>query len=94
MKFSFETNELTYRYCTEIVRCLQLYCNKSNDEAIQLLNKYWDNEPLLDENDIRFHEYPYFWAMCITHSGNPEWWRDSALWPPPQDYVRQALGLG
>lgn len=95
MNFSFTTTQETYNYCEEIVECLQTYFSWSKHEAIQLVNEYWEDEQAFDDYDLRLHEFPYYWAVCIhlkvTGRNTPNWWKDSSLWPPPQEYNERRL---
>ncbi len=98
MKFEFKTTKETYEYCVEVVQCLVLYCNKSEEEAIELVNKDWKDDGPFDENDYRLHEEPYYWAMCICHDrvlgdNRPDWFRDPALWPPPKEYFKRRYDI-
>ena len=91
MKFSFKTTENTHKYCMEIVECLKTYCGKFEDEAIQFVNMYWEDEGTFGDDDFRLHEDPYYWAMCIAHDrligdNRPAWDQDPRLWPPPKAF--------
>lgn len=97
MKFSFETTEDTYEYCMEVVECLRTYCGKSEEEAVQIVNMYWEDEEIFGDDDFRLHEAPYYWAMCIAHDktigdNRPNWDKDPALWPPPKDFLERWYG--
>ncbi len=90
-KFSFKTTENTHKYCIEVVECLKTYCGKSEEKAIQLVNRYWENEGTFEDDDFRLHEDPYYWAMCIAHDriigdNRPDWDKDPTLWPPPKAF--------
>lgn len=94
MEFSFITTDLTYEYCCEVVECLVTYCQKTQPEALRLVNAVWQDESIFDEEDLRLHEYPYYWAMCIAHhytlgDNEPNWYQDSKLWPPPKEYLEK-----
>lgn len=97
MKFTFNTTEETYQYCLDVVDCLQTYCNKTREEAHQLLENFWAGDLTFDNNDVRLHECPYYWAMGIAHhqtlgDNYLDWIRDSSIWPPPQDYRERYYG--
>lgn len=68
--------------------CLMLYGRLSNDEANALISRTKICEP--DSEIARtnlLHEYPYYWAMSLLYGKtNPEWHKDSKLWPPPEEY--------
>lgn len=96
MEFSFETTNLTYEYCREVVDCLMTYCGKTKEEALNLVNIIWEDEVVFDEDDLRLHEFPYYWAMCMIHhhilgDNNPEWYHDLRLWPPPKEYLEKHI---
>jgi hypothetical protein len=97
-EFNFKTDDYTYYFCQEVVRCPKVYCEKSHEEALQLINQCWSDEPVFDEYDYRVHEFPYYWAMCMTHDrrwwdNHPEWRKDPTLWPPPKEYLRHVVPL-
>jgi hypothetical protein len=94
MEFSFTTTEETYKYCCEVVDCLVTYCGKTQEEALELVNLIWKDEPIFDEDDLRLHEYPYYWAMGIAHhpilgDNKRGWYHDRQLWPPPPEYLQR-----
>lgn len=96
MEFSFITTKDTYSYCCEVVDCLVNYCGKTQEESLYLVNFFWRDEPVFDEDDLRLHEYPYYWAMGIAHhwvlgDNQPEWYHDPQLWPPPREYLDKYL---
>ncbi len=74
-------------YHREIVRCLVRYGHMSEADGEVLLER----SGLLaniDEDDILFHESPYFWAMNLIYgTEEPRWFDDRKLWPPSQDYI-------
>jgi len=89
MKFAFQVTPETWAYSWIVAQCLVRYCGMVENEAVDLINKYWGNRPFLD-NDLRQHEEPYFYAMNMAHGkhgdNNPNWESDASLWPPPRDY--------
>jgi hypothetical protein len=94
MEFTFTTTNETYEYCCEVVNCLMTYCKKSQEEALGLVNAYWYEKIIFDEEDCRLHEYPYYWAMCMTDHYiqgeiRRDWWHDPKLWPPPKEYLQK-----
>ena len=92
MKFSFPTTPETNEFCTVVVKCLVKYGNKSEEEALNLVNSFWEKAGEFTVDDYRLHEDPYYWAMCIFHDrqigdNRPEWWKDPTLWPPPKEFL-------
>lgn len=87
MEFNFTTTDETYDYCCEVVNCLMTYCSKSQEKALSLVNAYWHDELIFDEEDFRLHEYPYYWAMCIEYHCIL-WENNPQLWPPPKEYLQ------
>ncbi len=72
-------------YYDEIVRCLMQYGNIPQDEAQRLVEHSrileYDNER---GRTLIFHEVPYYYAMELLYGHtNPQWYKDPALWPPP-----------
>jgi hypothetical protein len=93
MNFTFETTESTYAYCREVFECLQCYFDWTEQESLQLINNFWRASPILDDEDIRLHELPYYWSVCIHLKASnqmcPNWWHDPSLWPPPAEYFER-----
>jgi thymidine kinase len=97
MEFSFITTNSTYEYCCEVVECLVIYCEKTQEEALRLVNDFWKHRSVFNENDLRLHECPYYWAMCMAHhyilgDNYPDWDHDPQLWPPPKEYLEKLYG--
>jgi hypothetical protein len=76
-------------FCQEIVDCLIEYGKVEEAVARHLVDASKVCECVTDlDKDLLFHETPYYWAMRLLHSSNnPEWYQDSKLWPPPQEYL-------
>jgi thymidine kinase len=94
IEFNFKTTEETYKYCCEVVECLMTYCGKTEKEALRLVNLIWKDRSVFDEDDLRLHEYPYYWAMGIDHhpilgDNKGGWYHDPQLWPPPPEYLQR-----
>jgi len=74
------------KYRNDIIQCLIRYGGLSEEEACQRL----DESKLLkfedeDEQELFYHEVPYYWAIGLLHGrNNPKWRLDPALWPPPK----------
>ena len=92
MKFSFATAECQH-FCEEIVECLVRFGSLSTSEAVSLLNSHWADWPL-DVNDLRLHENPYYWAMCILYAGEGgyDWTQDPARQRTPLDLCKRWYG--
>lgn len=80
-------------FCEEIVSCLVKYGGLQEPEARDLLlsSKICVVDSEMDI-DLLFHESPYYWAMRILHSENPQWHQDPSLWPPPMEYLEKWYG--
>ena len=83
--FAFQMDPVVEPYVRKVVVCLVRYAELEEGEALRLVNRFWTDWGYFSEDDLRLHEEPYYWAMCMTQS-KPEWWKDSSLWPPPKDY--------
>ncbi len=86
--------DLLAEYRKGIIDCLTKYGGLTESSARELL----DNSKLLSDvtkdDDMLFHEYPYFWAMNLLYSKtDPNWFQDPKLWPPPAEYF-ESLGKG
>ena len=84
-----DTEEQLKEYHRIIVQCLIKYGGLDEQEAQRRIEESRLLSELDTEYDLMylFHEEPYYWAMDILHSaGNPQWYRDPKLWPPPEDY--------
>lgn len=89
-KFVFSVTDDTQKYCDEVVRLLIKYGCKNKHDAVLLVNMFWSDETIFSDCDLRLHEPPYFWAMCIIHDptlglNHPSWWKDPKYWPPPPE---------
>lgn len=89
-KLAFFVTDETREYCDAVVWCLVEYGKKDHENAVELVNQYWKDEPSFEDDDFRQHEPPYFWAMCIIHDpvlgdNYPSWWDDPKFWPPPTE---------
>jgi hypothetical protein len=81
-RFTFETTPVTWAFCVEIARSLMAFGNLSQDDAVSLVNVYWGGAPFDDDDDLRFHEEAYYWAMSMLHGGRGplpipgnRWWK-------------------
>jgi len=80
------------RYCNEIVNCLVQYAQKSEPEALAMVNDFWRDDDPLTEDDLRLHEDPYYWAISIltlprSRSTGYDWTSDPDWYPPPKDFL-------
>ena len=96
-KFKFVTTQETSEFCLEVVRCLEIYCQKERVDAINLVNSFWADKETFSNEDYRLHEDPYYWAMCIAHDkvigdNNLHWDQNPLLWPPPKDFLAYWYG--
>ena len=77
---------------SEIIECLEKYCKLTKVEAEKLLSQSGLLDDVVDD-DVLFHETPYYWAMQLFHrKSNPRWFHDPNLWPPPDDYLHPKTG--
>ena len=80
--FLFTTTEETLSYCEEVINCLQTYFNYSQEQSINLINNFWQNEQTFDNDDYRLHECSYYWAVVIhlktIGKCTERWWKDKS----------------
>lgn len=98
MRFAFDVSPDTQAYCEEVVYCLVTYCGKAEGHALSLVNRFWADENITQDNLV-LHEEPYYWAMCIAHhpvlgDNQPEWWRNPKLSPTPKEALDHWHGRG
>jgi len=73
----------------EIVCCLVKYGKLEQLSARNIL----ENSTLFNlgenyEDDLLFHESPYYWAMFLLYDNvDHYWYKNPLLWPPPDDYL-------
>lgn len=72
--FQFETNEKSSKFCEAIALEMVRLFGISKEEAIGRLNLHWKDQPLLDDEDVIYHETEVFWANQIYFEDSPRWW--------------------
>ena len=58
--FEFETNEKAAAFCAAIAEEMTRLFGIPRDEAIGRINAHWKDQPMLDEQDIVYHESKEF----------------------------------
>lgn len=81
-------NSIVKVFSQEIVECLIKYGGLDESIATEMVvsSKICEVTSEMQEN-LLFHETPYYWAMTLLHSDNRYWYQDSKLWPPPKEYL-------
>jgi len=81
-------NDILGVFCQEIVECLVKYGSLDESVAKEMVSgsKICEVNSEMQEN-LLFHETPYYWAMTLLYPDNPYWYQDSKLWPPPKEYL-------
>jgi hypothetical protein len=82
--FQFETNEKSELFCGDIARAMVRLFHIPLEEAIGRINAHWKNQPMVDDEDIAYHETDEFWANQIYFEDEPRWWTVSD--PKPRQY--------
>ena len=88
MRTSAESLEYLYDIADEMVQQFSI----GRMEAIARINQQWHGQDLSGEDELLFHELPYYWALRIYYPENvPDWspTADRSSWPvqpaPPRD---------
>jgi len=85
-----DLTDILERFCQEIIECLIKYGDLGEDQAKKLVSDSKICETSGEkELELLLHEPPYYWAMTILHSDNPEWYRNPKLWPPPKEHLNK-----
>jgi hypothetical protein len=66
----------------------------SGDDAVTLVNSYWSERCAFTDDDMRLHENPYYWAMCMLYPAAHEydWTQDPARKDTPEDLRKRWYG--
>lgn len=81
-------NDALKVFCEDIIACLIKYGALEETAARELVQSSQICIVTSEmEIDLLFHETPYYWAMTILHSNDPQWHQNPKLWPPPQEYL-------
>ena len=72
----------------EISLCLIKYGNLDPISARKIIeNSTLSNLGENHEDNLLFHESPYYWAMFLLNDNlDHYWYKNPLLWPPPDDY--------
>jgi hypothetical protein len=78
------TSTESFEYLQDIVDEMVLQFSIGRAEAIARINQLWHGQDLSAEDDLIFHELPYYWAFRIYYAGSvPDWspTADRSGWP-------------
>ena len=86
MGFNFATPTTeSVDFCEEVLAAMVTKLDVSRGEALLRLNKRWAGVDF-EEDDLRYHESPEFWAQDIYYGHDSLWWQEpSDLAPLPLD---------
>jgi hypothetical protein len=76
-EFTFEAPEKVHRYAERIADEMAEQTGISTAEAVARVNEHWDGVEFEAENDLIFHELPYYWALRIYYTDVPDWRPDA-----------------
>jgi len=87
-EFPFARNDHSRKFCGRVCDALVRFAGKSQEEAAGLVLRFWQDLDDIEDDELIYHEAPYYYAMCIAHhpllgEGRDYWWQDESLWPPP-----------
>ena len=90
-KFPFAKNDRSTAFCYRVRDALVVFADKSPEEALALVRSFWEAHEDIEEDELLYHEPPYYYAMCIAHhrvlgDGKDMWWLDGEQWPPPKGW--------
>ncbi len=72
-KFSFTIDKEVEEFCCEIVEIMVHNFGISYDEAIERINRNW-NDRDIDKIDDLGHHWPQYWACIIYYEPHEKWW--------------------
>jgi hypothetical protein len=64
-RFTFTTDSASDACCEEIAKALCDTHGMSDEEAVTLINKQWQNAVIVGEDDWIYHEFSAIWADRI-----------------------------
>lgn len=73
--FEFGTNEKAAAFCAAIAAEMTRLFGISRGEAVGRINAHWKDQPMLDDQDMVYHETEEFWARQIYFEDEPRWWQ-------------------
>ena len=65
MKFAFQTNGHSHKYCENIVLAISALYGTSQSESLEKINTVWHGQDFLDDDDVRYHETYDYWANTV-----------------------------
>ncbi len=73
-RFTFKTDEGAEEYCEAILAEMRGLFSISTDEALGRMNRAWDGQEFLGEEDPVYHEDEKYWANTIYYGKDSNWW--------------------
>ncbi|MDH3348970.1 MAG: hypothetical protein OEM02_12835 [Desulfobulbaceae bacterium] len=65
-KYSFKVDYEGRDYCDMVVDAIKTLTNCSEEEALSLVNNYWNDEEFVGDT-LNYHEVPKHWAKIICY---------------------------
>ncbi len=82
--YSFRVNERSKTFCDNIVEEMIRLFGIALSEAIGRINRQWNGNDFLKEDDLRYHETAEYWANDMYYGWDSFWWTNpSDLEPKP-----------
>lgn len=74
INFQFEYNKKGYEFCLEIADKMVELFNITYEEAVDRINSQWHDIPLIDDDDIVYHDDAEQWANVIYYREDSGWY--------------------
>ena len=73
-RFTFKTDSESAQYCEGILAEMTALFSISADEALGRMNRTWDGQEILGDDDPIYHEDEEYWANTIYYGKDSNWW--------------------
>jgi hypothetical protein len=77
-------------YLNEILFCLERYGKMERENAYAAILSAINLVEILEDDPQLLHtEDGFYWAMCILHGFDSQWWHDKDLWEQHKKYISE-----
>lgn len=73
-RFSFKTDQESYKYCEEILKKMVALFSIEESEALGRMNRSWEGQDLRGDDEVIYHEDEEYWANTIYYGKGSYWW--------------------
>ncbi len=92
-RFNFKTDQEGREYCEEILKQMIVLFSIEESEALARMNRSWEGQDILGDDDPIYHEGEEYWAKTIYYGKDSNWWMnppDLQPLPRPSHVARLA----